>query len=87
MYRALKSTVDQEYEEVSCVKRILGVCLSLLTLIGLLVLPAEQAFAGGTTYYPPSQNWNGYKIYLSPAKHTPDNTGSIATARIRELFP
>ncbi|GIU91627.1 MAG: hypothetical protein KatS3mg011_0533 [Acidimicrobiia bacterium] len=36
------------------------------------LVPIGTAFAG-TTYWP--SPWNGIKVYLSPAKHSPDNTG------------
>lgn len=47
-----------------------------LAVVGALfgALPASQP-AQADVSYEPYYAWNGYRIYLSPARHSPDNVG------------
>lgn len=48
---------------------------SVLVLALFMLASIPGMSLANTTYYPPAGTWNGYKVYLSPAYHVPDNVG------------
>lgn len=54
-------------------RRFISVGLTMATVLAFCLLPGGKALAAGTTYKPAT--WNGKKVYLSPAKHSPENYG------------
>lgn len=55
---------------------VIGITIAIL-LVSAMITPFDSLTtsveAGGTTYWP--RPWNGYKVYLSPAQHSPENIG------------
>lgn len=47
--------------------------IALIVALVFTTLPLHQVSADYT--YEPYYAWNGYRIYLSPARHSPDNSG------------